>query len=290
MKKSYEFLRISLFSLLAGFYSCDYVSNPIEPTTNNNGESCITTPFPVMNTHRKVLVEDYTGHKCPNCPQAAVSVKKLEDTFHDSVICIAVHADFFAKPDSKYPEDFRTEAGDKYVTTFSFSGYPNGLVNRKDYPSNAVKAHSSWASEVSSILRTPLEAEVRMLSEYNSTDSTVCVNVQTKSFATTAIPVSYYLCVMLIQDSIIAPQVDGTTFIPDYLHRHVLRDNINGVWGDSVLTNAKPGEARIKKYKFKLQHDYKKIICKPKDCYLVAFLYDKSNYRILQAEEIKIIK
>lgn len=281
---------ILLLSLLTGIYACDYVSNPVEPTSNNNGESCISTAFPARTPYHKVLVEDYTGHKCPNCPQAAVSVKKLEETFHDSVICIAVHADFFAKPDSKYPEDFRTDAGEKYAVTFGFSGYPNGLVNRKDYPSNAVKAHSSWASEVSTILRTAPEAEVQMLSEYNSTDSTVCVNVQSKLLAAASLTASYNICVMLVQDSIIAPQVDGTTFIPNYLHRHVLRDNINGIWGDSVLTNAKQGEARIKKYKFKLQADYKKVSCVAKNCYLVAFLFDNSNYRILQAEEIKILK
>lgn len=283
-------LRILLVSFLAGIYSCDYVSNPVEPTTNNNGESCISTAFPATTPYRKVLVEDYTGHKCPNCPQAAVSIKKLEDTFHDSVICIAVHADFFAKPDTKFPEDFRTDAGEKYAVTFGFSGYPNGLVNRKDYPSNAVKAHTSWLSEVSTILRTTPEADVQMLSEYNSVDSTVCVNVQTKLLSNPSLPTTYNLCVMLIQDSIVAPQVDGTNTIPDYLHRHVLRDNINGIWGDSVLTNAKKDEARVKKYKFKLQPNYKNITCKPKDCYLVAFLFDNSNYRILQAEEIKIIK
>lgn len=283
-------LRILLFSFLAGIYSCDYISNPVEPTTNNNGESCISTAFPATTPYRKVLVEDYTGHKCPNCPQAAVSIKKLEDTFHDSVICIAVHADFFAKPDTKFPEDFRTDAGEKYAVTFGFSGYPNGLVNRKDYPSNAVKAHTSWLSEVSTILHTTPEADVQMLSEYNTVDSTVCVNIQTKLLTNPPITTTYNLCVMLIQDSIVAPQVDGTNTIPAYLHRHVLRDNINGIWGDSVLTNAKKDEARVKKYRFKLQPNYKNIICKPKDCYLVAFLFDNSNYRILQAEEIKIIK
>ncbi|HRG37023.1 MAG TPA: Omp28 family outer membrane lipoprotein [Bacteroidia bacterium] len=289
MKKNFT-KHLLLFSLLAGIYSCDYVSNPVEPTTNNNGESCISTAFPATTPFRKVLVEDYTGHKCPNCPQAAVSIKKLEQTFHDSVICIAVHADFFAKPDTKYPEDFRTEAGEKYAVTFGFSGYPNGLVNRKDYPSNAVKAHTSWLSEVSTILRTAPEADVKLLSEYNSVDSSVCVNIQTKLLSTPSSTASYNLCLMLVQDSIVAPQLDGTTFIANYLHRHVLRDNINGIWGDSVLTNAKQGEPRLKKYKFKLQHDYKKVNCKPKDCYLVAFLFDNSNYRILQAEEIKIIK
>lgn len=289
MKNNFT-LRILLYSLLAGIYSCDYVSNPVEPTTNNNGESCISSAFPATTSHRKVLVEDYTGHKCPNCPQAAVSVKKLEDTFHDSVICIAVHADFFAKPDSKFPEDFRTDAGEKYAVTFGFSGYPNGLVNRKDYPSNAVKAHTSWLSEVSTILRTVPEADVQMLSDYNSTDSNVCVNVQTKLLSNPSLATTYNLCVMLVQDSIVAPQVDGTNTIATYLHRHVLRDNINGIWGDSVLTNAKKDEARVKKYKFKLQGTYKNISCKPKNCYLVAFLYDSSNYRILQAEEIKIIK
>jgi hypothetical protein len=302
MKKN--LLYITLSALLSGIYSCDYISNPVEPAKSNDGESCISTPFPTTKPFRKVLVEDYTGHKCPNCPKAAISAGQLENTFHDSVIVIAVHAGYFAEATAAtglYPEDFRTMDGDAYNTTFGFSGYPNGLVNRKDFPSgNAIKSHTSWASEVNTLLRTPVEADLKMLTEYDAKDSTVCVNIQTKFLAANSATQKYNLCLMLIQDSIVAPQIDGTTTIKNYLHRHVLRDNINGTWGDEILNgSAAPTDAIVKKYRYKIKSQYavntlkakgSQLPCKPQNCYLVAFVYEVGTYRILQAEEVKVIK
>ena len=301
MKKNYLHILL-VFCALTGIYSCDYISNPVEPIKVIDGGDCISTPFPTTKPFRKVLVEEYTGHKCPNCPQGAISASKLEETFHDSVIVISVHVDAFAKPASPdFPEDFRTEAGDAFKVKFSFSGYPSGLVNRKDYPATPIKAHTSWASEVNTILRTPIEADIKMMSVYNSTDSTVCVGIQTTFLTNPPVTNKYNLCLMLVQDSIIAPQLDGSTTVADYVHRHAMRDNINGIWGEEISAgSAVANDPIVKKYQFKLKKEYgytgkvstkgKPIACDRKKCYLVAYVYDVATYRILQAEEIKIIK
>jgi hypothetical protein len=284
-----------LLFILIGIYSCDYISNPIEPKPiPPDPNACPAVIFPTNpNPHRKVMVEDYTGHKCTNCPQAAVKAVELENEFGDSVIIVAVHAGAYAavsKPD--YLENFTTTAGDAYDKKFSLAtwGWPNGLVNRKDYPSKPVKSIGSWVSEVSVLLKTPMEADIQMTSDYNTADSMVCISVQSK-FLSMSLPSSTYsLCLFLIQDSIIAPQLDAGVIKPTYLHRHMLRDNINGTWGDSVLTGNVTPAPILNKYRYKVQHDYKGIVCKPKNCYLVAYLYDNATLRVLQAEEVKLIK
>ena len=282
---------VILFIFLSGIYSCDIVSDPFDHTTpDNNGDLCPDDSFPVINAHRVVLVEDYTGHRCTACPQAAIAATKLEQTFGDSVIIMALHANFFATvhtPD--YPENFKTPAGDAYDTQFGFASWPNGLVNRKDYPNNThIKSYGSWAAEVSQLLKTPLEAELQLKGHYNNTDSSICISTQTK-FLTTALPAgTYKLCLLLTQDSIIAPQLDGTARIPDYVHMHMLRDNITPVWGDTLITGSITPTPVIKKYQYKIKANYNGIACKEKDCRIIAFVYDNATYRILQAQELKI--
>jgi hypothetical protein len=300
--KKYDSYILLLF-ILTGIYSCDYISSPIEPTKNNDGGSCISTAFPITKPHRKVLIEDFTGHECPNCPKGAIAGAELEHLFPDSVVVVAIHAGYFAYPDAKagFPLDFRTDAGDGYDKKFgvSFAGFPQGLINRKDYPASPTKGPALWKNEVRNLLNIPVEADVKMMCEYNSIDSTVCINIQTKFLTPTPADHVYNLCVMLIQDSIQAPQKDDVVKIDNYWHRHVVRDLITLDYGDSLTVNPQINEPILKKYRYKIKSAYTSkslkprgtaIVCKPEKCYLVAYVADKITYRILQAEEIKIIK
>ncbi|HET6226768.1 MAG TPA: Omp28 family outer membrane lipoprotein [Bacteroidia bacterium] len=285
-----QILFILFISSLLGIYSCDYVSDPFENTEPvNDGELCPSDSFtPNAKAHRVVLVEDYTGHRCTACPKAAIAAAQLEQTFGDSVVIMAVHANFFAAvyaPD--YPENFKTAAGDAYDKQFAFSSYPSGLINRKDYPTNLhIKSYGSWASEVSQLLKTPIEADLQLKSHYNSADSTLCISAWSKFLSTQN--GTFKLCMFLTQDSIIAPQLDGTVRVPNYVHMHMLKDNITAIWGDTLSTIGSTPAAIIKKYKYKIKPDYKGVACKVKDCHIVAFIYDNATYRILQAQQLKL--
>ena len=85
--------------------SCDYVHDATEVSTNTTGGG---TPGVV---YRKVLVEDYTGHKCGNCPAAALKLLHLDTTYEDKVIPLAVHAGFFATTNAQYPTNLLSTAG-----------------------------------------------------------------------------------------------------------------------------------------------------------------------------------
>ena len=73
------FTIIQLFCITIIVNSCDYVSNTIEPNSNNGGGNQITDTTKV---YRKVLIEDYTGHRCGNCPAAARTLKRIDSIYH----------------------------------------------------------------------------------------------------------------------------------------------------------------------------------------------------------------
>ena len=89
--------------------SCDIVEGPY-----------ITDADSYINTDKKVLIEDFTGHLCTNCPEAAREISAIHDVYGDQIIALAIHvsADFArpknASPDSSYHYDFRTEWGNNW--------------------------------------------------------------------------------------------------------------------------------------------------------------------------------
>ena len=49
--------------------SCDYIDQPFRDP--NGGGSVAVDGDTVLQTERAVLVEDFTGHQCKNCPKAS---------------------------------------------------------------------------------------------------------------------------------------------------------------------------------------------------------------------------
>lgn len=293
MKKSLHILGI--LCLITGFISCDYISAPYPKDVDpNNGGDCPDVTFTKNpKPHRVVLLEDFTGHKCPNCPQGAEMAKTLQDQFKDSLVVVAIHASKnFSTVDSKYPEDFTTSAGDEYMTFFKINQWPIGMVNRDGYPSKPGKSVYSWGAEVSKQLKNPMEADIQIKSDYNASDSSTCISVQTTFQSASVADGEYYLVVYLIQDHIIAPQTNGTVKVDDYEHNHVLRDNITSTWGELISSGPVKLVPIVKKYKYKVKSTYKNIACNLQNCQLVAYIYDKNkdSYRVVQAAEAKLIE
>src|ERR1043166_306010 len=57
---------VAVFALAIS--SCDYVIDPDEITTSGGGGTG-TSDTIVIDSIRRVLLEDYTGHKCTACPE-----------------------------------------------------------------------------------------------------------------------------------------------------------------------------------------------------------------------------
>ena len=159
---------------------------------------------------QKVLIEDFTGFKCGNCPAAADKAKALSQSYPEKVILLAIHSgETFARPSgSKYKVDFRTSPGDELFNTFlgATGGQPNGMVNRATLGSSKIIAPDGWANEVANQLSKKAPASMDIVPTYNASTQELSVNV-----ATTWIEegnADQYLSVYLSEDSIVYWQKD----------------------------------------------------------------------------------
>lgn len=281
---------IALTLVAITIFSCDFVQNAnpqYGPSTTGNTNII----------YRKAFVEDYTGHKCGNCPAAAVQLKALESQYHGQIVPVAVHAGFFAKTNGPYPTDFQTPAGDAYDLQFgnSAAGNPNGLINRVGYGTGSfIKQWSGWGTAVAAMVAMPAKFQIKINNTFNTSTKMLSTDITVKSLA--ANTGTYKLVVLLTEDSVIAEQLDyskpsGQQFIANYEFNHLLRGAINSSWGDAVFT---PGtvalnDSVVKSYpNFSVNASYR-----PNKCHVIAYLYDADSasptyYEVLQAEEKEV--
>ncbi len=290
-------IKLLTLILILGITSCDFVTLPEKAGGSHPGGTTV---------QRKVLLEDYTGHKCTACPAAAVIANNLLQTYGEKLIVIGVHAGFFATPASsgtQYLTDFRTAAGDTYDDPAFFGvssvSNPNGLINRKDYTpttTDHVKAPGIWATEVAAELAKPANAKITITNTYNAVNRSLSCAVQSTFLFDTLTGGPYKLIAVITQDSITADQLDGGVYVPAYIHRHVLRDNINGTWGEALVTGTITANAAINKtYNYTFPAAYpaaggaSSTLCNVNNCHVTAFIYNDATKEVIQVEEAKVI-
>ncbi|MBL7933287.1 MAG: hypothetical protein JNL60_15380, partial [Bacteroidia bacterium] len=168
MKKIISFLCASLILLVA--FSCDKVKNPIVVKPTVVGKNFVTNNNLSVSDSKKTLLEDFTGMKCQNCPRAARVASSLTAQYQPNLIVLAVHVSDFAIPNSEYTNDFRTNCGTAWKDYFTIPGYPNGIINRKDYASNGtVVIDSKWPAVVSLANNDPFIIKLDVTTNYDTT-------------------------------------------------------------------------------------------------------------------------
>ncbi|MEX1189224.1 MAG: Omp28 family outer membrane lipoprotein [Bacteroidia bacterium] len=279
-------ISISLYLALtiAAFSSCDKVEGPFGNTSSSNGGGDTTVQI-----IRKVLIEDFTGHTCGNCPRAAESLNQIENLYGNQVVAIAVHAGFFAEPTGTFfSTDYRTTIGNDLDVAFgnSAAGLPNGLINRKSYDGQTILQHTDWASKTSEWINLPPEASIRTTPTFDEGSRQLSISVKTTFLQ--QIDESLNIVYYLTEDSIQSAQKDydlDAQYDPNYYHRHVLRGSINGAWGqvlgDGVSYTSGEELTTNVSYSIPANWNSSKVA-------VVAILYKTSNNEVVQVEETKI--
>lgn len=275
-----------LFSVLlvtALFASCDKIDGPYSENPQSNNDTGAV---------RRILIEDYTGQKCGNCPRAAEAIEALKGIYGDKIVSMGVHVGYFATPNpstsDRFTTDFRTEPGNYWDGEFHNSdiGLPNGLVNRKEFNGNVVQSYTNWATAVSQIISTAPDARIKITNTYNA--ATRQVNTSVKTDILNDLSGNYMLCVYVTEDSIVNWQKDynlNPNDINTYVHRHVLRGSMNGSVGTAIGSGSlTAGQSATNQFSMALDAAWA-----DNHCAVVAFLYNAATKEVVQVEEKKII-
>lgn len=175
---------------------------------------------------RTVLLEDFTGQRCINCPKGTEIIEKLQEEFGDKVIAVGIHGGPLGFAGSATVKGLATPVGDEYYNHWNLEYQPVGLVDR-----HGAVNYTDWTTavveELSKPARLNLEAEATLLN-----DEKIFITVRTQG---TDGHINGHLQVWVTEDNITALQMmpDGSTN-REYVHNHVLRTPVNGTWGEAI--------------------------------------------------------
>jgi hypothetical protein len=276
--KYFKLIIPGIFFFIALFYGCDKIEPPYMTGTQQGGENGEVV--------RKFLLEEFTGHRCPNCPAGTEMAKTLKNLYGDRLVIVSVHAGFFANPMSApFNYDFRTPEGTALNSHFGISQNPIGMVNRTEFEGALLLTPASWGSAMQAL------EDIEPGFKLDVSITSVSGNIYRVDADVTALSDhegELYLVALILEDGIIKPQKINHPDYPDgeildYEHNHVLRKGITGIWGDKIIDDSfSQGYIMENSYTFELEDSWVAA-----NCSVVVYIMN-SGMEILQVEEKKL--
>lgn len=258
---------------------CDDITGDYKQSGNQNIDTSANV--------RKILIEDYTGFKCGNCPRAGDKARDIAALYPGRVIVMAVHASgYYSEPNKEHTYDFRTPEGNEWDSFFGISliGNPNGMINRIEYNGTRVISEDAWDAAVQSLLKSEPVMNLELNAYYSMSRKEITVDTEVKYLKDGISSHQIVLCIL--EDSIVQYQLDYRKTPPDiydFVHNHVVRASMNSTWGEALnAEEIKAGSIFSKSYTYKIPSSKDWRIEKLK---IVAYVHDNNSKEILQVEE-----
>lgn len=222
-----------------------------------------------------VLIEDFTGQACVNCPDAAKLIETLQEAYGaDSVIAVGIYGGDKGAELNGVKLPLYTDEGQWYYDHWGVTVQPVAMIDRRGGLLNTL----SWPEAVYN----SIQQQPSVMLEAECTYDEASRNVDIKVTADALADVNGHLQVWLVEDSVVSLQFLSGVTQPDmeYVHNHVFRATVNGQEGDAVSFVS--GESVVREYSYTLKEDWL-----PKNVSVVTFVYDGSG--VQQAAKAKVI-
>jgi len=268
--------KLLLFFVIVLFFSCK--------------ENCPVVPDPpIIDSARKVLVEEFTGVGCVQCPAGSAELENLLAVYGANLVVVSIHAGDFSEPLAQSNFSFKTEAGENLINYLGNPAfYPSAVVNRKDFDGGSYRlqfGREKWAGFISQELEESPKILVNINKTFDATSRTL--EVQVSGIANEDIIGELRLTIMVTESNIVDAQLDSEQggLVEDYVHKHAFRGAMTEFDGEAIGINVVQGA----------NYDITKTMTIPEEwnsaeCEIIAFvnLVNGENKEVLQVESTHV--
>ncbi len=185
--------------------------------------------LPAVEAKRVVLLEEFTGQMCTNCPTAHQVIENLVGQYPDNLITVSIHAggSSFSIGEDEYPGlvGLRLPQGEAYAAAAGATAFPCGVVNR----TGGVSTHDKWATIIREAIQQPSRLDMNV--EARIEGSEIEITTEIDPYAN----ISGYLQLWVVESGITAMQMLPSGAVEmNYVHNHVFRAAVNGGDGEAV--------------------------------------------------------
>lgn len=251
--------------------------------------SCETIPekdryieIPKAEVKRKVLLEDFTGQVCKNCPLGHDVIKSLTNQYWSDVIPVAIHAGPLSWSETMTGAvGLAIPEGNELAKKAGVTSYPSGRIDRV----GGVAQYENWSNLVKNEISKPSPILINLRGEMDLKNQTIKI----VSGVASSDGGNYRLNVWITESGVVAPQIlPSGEFNMEYIHSHVLRAVLTGVDGEEITIskqNIIDGKATYTEFTHNVsisdKWNYERIS-------VVAFV--EKDGEVLNADEIKLVR
>lgn len=273
-----------LFLLLLG---CTEIPPEINPVFTRQGECPLADAAEVANQQRGVLIEEFSGVRCANCPAGSAAIKGLLDQYGEQLVAVSIHTGFFARPYSDNLYDFRTEAGDALLDLLKAPiGFPSAVVNRKlfDGEADLQLGLADWAGYIAQEATSDPTVKLWLQPTFN--EDTRALTLDLSIFPQTSFAdEDLRLSVMLTENKVVDVQLTPSGKETAFEHNHVLRDMLTNHQGNLLPEDVRSGTAACFSFETTTSSNWIS-----ENCRIVAFVHrGGESQEVLQAVEVSLI-
>ena len=231
---------------------------------------------------RGLLLEEFTGAYCPNCPDGHRIAKSMGKGYGDQIELVSIHTGNFSPNKGSFI--LRTEDGDEIAQYFKVQGFPTGMISRHSFTNKYVHNREGWIRVAEDIFEE--DAAVNLYLEATYDDATRQLDIHTEGYS----PVDnsakdLRLNVIITQDYIKGYQ-KGSAEGDNYIHMHALRDCITPATGDAI-TNKAEGEYFTADYQYALPQEITGQTVKAENIRVIAFVTEDGMNEVTSVKGTK---
>lgn len=232
-------------------------------------------------TGKTVLIKDFTGARCVNCPEAADYAHNLQHQLdEDHIFIMSVHAGYLAQPAGQFPH-FLTDEGTAWYNNNNSN--PLFSVDHVALTEGNTLFVEQIDAPVAAALQEEQTFEIVLTPRYDEASRRLDVGVRVLPLV--ALDGQFYVTACLVEDHIVGWQTTPSGIDKEYDFRNVFRGTLNGAYGDAFEdSHVDPDDTFHFNYDTELDAAYN-----ADECYLMVYVYEKTQGdKILQTAVTKI--
>lgn len=266
----------------AGFLvSCDNISED---------DRYIPVDKPVLPPHsvaKTVLVQEFTGVKCVNCPTGAAELHKAQEQYEGQVIVVGMHPYSVSVNTEPFNNDMRCDEAEVMYQQYKPDTFPCAVFNGTKMSTSV----NNWLTTVTDLVAEEAQMTIDVSCDYDDSNRNLKVDYAVNF--TSDINKDLSVMVWIMENHIVGLQnMPGGAPNPLYEHNHVLRASLNGDWGQKIGSSFKNGRVEEGTASITLYNggaDPRKPAWVPENCQVVVWVFDTATKAVEQAALADVI-
>lgn len=257
--KNYKLIYLLIIALFLVLGACKELDQPI--VLNPSQEALVDTIYisttTIAPSPKNVLMEEFSGVKCPNCPIGNAKTKLIHSANPTRVNLVTVHSKALASPFSG-DQDLRCADADELVSVLGPLGAkPSTFINRsklQDPTKIVISGDPAGLAQWQPFV----EAELNKIVSIKMTLDIKYINVEDRKFrygitlAFSEAMANINLGFLLTESGMETQQLDGIVLLEEYEHEYVLREFITSILGEGLTEEIVANTVIVKEFEIDL--------------------------------------